>query len=332
MLTIAVPTYNRNNKLLLQLERLLAQIDGWNLELLVVDNCSPDSVQEFVWKSLAKHPQFHAIRVVRNPANIGLGANLLRCIELAQGEWVWLLGDDDPVMPESVAVTHAAINQADDQTFMIKTGCKRTEALTYNNNSASRVVTFNELLDLSKDADFFSNLLHVSSSIFHRPKALAYLNYGYHWNYSCAPHLAILFAALRDKCKVLLYEPAQITSGGYDQRSWSLWRFHLGLATFIELDGCDHVMRRWLQTVFCSWYRRKWITSILAVILRDSTRSPDYWRAFCFRLASVSSAWRSFWLVSIALIICPVLGVKHVRVLAQRLFGQRQEQSAIDRS
>lgn len=329
MLTIAVPTYNRNEKLLQQLERLLAQADGTDLELLVVDNCSPEAIEPFLARSLSHNHRFSDIRVIRNPGNIGLGANMLRCIEASHGTWVWLLGDDDPVLPQGLATARAAIKQAGKRTYMIKTGWQRLDGQP---EQEARVVGLSEVADLCHDAPFFSNLLHISSSIINREKALAYLNYGYHWNYSCAPHLAMLFAALRDKHELLLYAPAQIKSAGYDQGSWSVWRLRFGMPTLMELDGCDPMMRRWLAAVFASWYRRRWLVGLMATIVRGGTRSPDYWRAYCLRLASVSSLWRSCWLVVVALGFCPLLKVAPLRTLLRRVFGQRIEKSAIDRA
>jgi len=327
MLTIAIPTYNRNEKLLQQLERLLVQAEVAHVELLVVDNCSPEAVEPFLAKSLSEKAV--RVRIVRNAGNIGVGGNILRCIEEARGTWVWLLGDDDPVLGDSISTALKATDNADDHTFMIKTGCAKE-----NYPFPKKVTTAGlpEISEMCRNAWFFSNLLHISSTILNREKALAYLNYGYHWNYSLAPHLAMLFAALRDNHQVLLYPQEQFKSGGYDRGSWSIWRQQLGVPTLLELDGCDQYMREWLISVFAQWMGRRWFFTVLAIVLRGGARSPDYWRSYCLRLASVSSMWRSMYLVAIAIFLCPLIRVPFVRKLVSRLFGQRRDPSLAERS
>ena len=95
LLTVAIPTWNRAAYLatnLAQLRSELAQAAPGTVEVMVSDNCSPDSTPEVVQGAMDSGM---SIRYVRNEKNLGWALNFLQCFELARGEYVLLLGDDD---------------------------------------------------------------------------------------------------------------------------------------------------------------------------------------------------------------------------------------------
>ncbi len=101
LLTIAIPTYNRVEKLKSGLQNLVRQTAGKPVELLVSDNASQDDTQAFMEAFCREHPE---VSYVRNPKNIGPDRNFLNCYYRASGEYVLLLGDDDLLLPGTVDV------------------------------------------------------------------------------------------------------------------------------------------------------------------------------------------------------------------------------------
>lgn len=97
-LTIAIPTYNRSEKLKNTLERVLNYIEGLAVELLVSDNASTDDTFLIV-QELKKNSN---ISYYRNEENLGFDGNFLNCLSNAKGEYIWLLGDDDIVLENAV--------------------------------------------------------------------------------------------------------------------------------------------------------------------------------------------------------------------------------------
>ena len=85
-LTIAIPTYNRGNKLKLALENLLQCTKGKNVEILVSDNASTDNSEEVVRQVQRSH---HEVQYFRNNSNLGFDGNFLNCFCRATGEYVW---------------------------------------------------------------------------------------------------------------------------------------------------------------------------------------------------------------------------------------------------
>lgn len=94
LLSICIPTFNRAAFLEVCLASLLPQTERWRelVEVVVSDNASTDQTRAVLDKYAE---QFH-FRRHHNTENIGLLGNItLAPGGLAQGEFVWLLGDDD---------------------------------------------------------------------------------------------------------------------------------------------------------------------------------------------------------------------------------------------
>lgn len=103
MLTIAVPTYNRQRYLSELLPELIAQCKAANVhaprvEVLVVDNASTDSTSEYVSGNFSND-----VRYFRNDKNIGPDANFIECVRRSSGHYVWLFGDDEIISKNAVS-------------------------------------------------------------------------------------------------------------------------------------------------------------------------------------------------------------------------------------
>lgn len=98
LLSIGIPTYNRASRLRVMLQAILPQVAEYadKVELVVSDNASDDDTSRIVEEARSLGP----VRYSRNESNIGIIANVIKLpTELANGEFVWVLGDDDLVYP-----------------------------------------------------------------------------------------------------------------------------------------------------------------------------------------------------------------------------------------
>lgn len=105
LLTIAVPTYNRKKYLAELLPELLKQCcelnsKGNNLEVLISDNASTDNTKEYVKKYLSKYT---FLKYSQNERNIGGEANFAKSVEIGQGEYIWIIGDDDLIYENAIS-------------------------------------------------------------------------------------------------------------------------------------------------------------------------------------------------------------------------------------
>lgn len=103
-LTIVIPTYNRVTDLTRLLEsavREIGRVGPTDVEVLVLDNASDDGTQEVLQRMTAEHD---CIRTIRNPENVGMIGNFVRCIESASGRYMWMIGDDEELEEGSIAL------------------------------------------------------------------------------------------------------------------------------------------------------------------------------------------------------------------------------------
>lgn len=98
LIDILIPTYNRAQDLLKNLNLLYQQIAKDDLfedyQIVITDNCSPDNTQSAVADFVQKHPKL-SIQYYRNKENIGLEPNAVKVLSKATSSFVMFLGDDD---------------------------------------------------------------------------------------------------------------------------------------------------------------------------------------------------------------------------------------------
>ncbi len=95
--TVAIPTFHRNELLTRTLDSALKQTGVEDYEVIVVDNDGEgDQAADKIMRSYCE--KYQNVRYYRNEKNIGMTGNWNRCIELAAGKWVVLLHDDDVML------------------------------------------------------------------------------------------------------------------------------------------------------------------------------------------------------------------------------------------
>lgn len=97
--TIAIPTFKRVELLAKAVRSALGQVDViGDFEVLVVDN-DPSSIGSMVLPEDVRQN----VRYEVNKKNLGMVGNWNRCIEIAHGEYVTILHDDDELAPHFLA-------------------------------------------------------------------------------------------------------------------------------------------------------------------------------------------------------------------------------------
>ena len=99
ILSICIPTYNRIECLNNCLNSILIAKKNFNFnfEVCISDNGSEADVHSLV----KKYNQDLEIIFNKNESNLGLGVNILKSVSLAKGEFVWILGNDDLLLPDT---------------------------------------------------------------------------------------------------------------------------------------------------------------------------------------------------------------------------------------
>lgn len=104
-LSICIPTYNRREELL----RLLASIEvamgpsplNTEIEVVISDNASTDGTAEAMRTAQAR---LSCLRYSRSDSNEGFAANLNRVVAMARGDYCWLMGSDDTILPNALTL------------------------------------------------------------------------------------------------------------------------------------------------------------------------------------------------------------------------------------
>jgi glycosyltransferase involved in cell wall biosynthesis len=226
MLTIAIPTYNRNAILARTVEALRLQVTP-RCRLVIVDNSSDLPVAESLG-ALAESVNGCDVQVVRNRTNVGANANILRCFELCETEWLWVLGDDDTVQPDAIQTIFRHIDAHPDATFF-------NFAVEHHRQRRAVKVT-KGLAEFVSNFDSFGNLIFISTNIYRAPAMRTQLRIGHQYAYSMAPQLATLLSVLGEDgiCHLCTDVIVSYTPPPPDQQ-WPFITFCLGAPALLEM-------------------------------------------------------------------------------------------------
>ena len=113
LLTIVVPTYNRVSYLKKLLPFLASELSDFSdqVDLIVLDNASTDDTFDLIGSYLTMRDWFNYIR---HEVNIGPDLNFIKAIELSRSRFVWILSDDDCMLPGVLRslISHLSSNDA----------------------------------------------------------------------------------------------------------------------------------------------------------------------------------------------------------------------------
>ena len=97
-LSICIATFKRGQFIGETLDSILGQMEP-GVEIVVVDGASPDDTPEMMARYAAAHPE---IRYFRESVNSGVDADFDKAVGYAQGEYCWLMTDDDLLKPGAI--------------------------------------------------------------------------------------------------------------------------------------------------------------------------------------------------------------------------------------
>lgn len=226
VLTIAIPTYNRNNILKQNLLGLLMQLTN-QIRIVVYDNFSDFPVAQTLCKEIQKYPN---LKIIRNKANVGLSGNIIKCIEECDSKWVWLLSDDETPLDNAVTTVLKYINLYPD-TNNINFKSK----YTIQREDDTLIKGQNELIE---GIDNINNFFLISLNIYNVEKIKPNLRFMYIFSYTIVPHFVLLIISLSESNTVILANETLVISDNtyeeLDQR-WSAIPLCMGLPLLFEL-------------------------------------------------------------------------------------------------
>ena len=147
---------------------------------------------------------------------------------------MWLLGDDDDIAPDAVETIFSELKEAKDAVYI---NFKAMPTATRTSAYATK-----GLDDFVNRLDCFSNLLFMSTGVYNTAFFKNKLKMGYHYSYSFAVHLVLIFSSLQldSEC---IFSPKTLTGHGTsnmpeempDYKMWNWLSLGMGIPLLFEL-------------------------------------------------------------------------------------------------
>lgn len=203
LLTIAIPTYNRSNYLQKCLEHIIPQLCE-EVKLVVRDNKSTNyNFFEFI-KPYVDH---HGVEAIQNSVNVGSDGNAAKLFENCQTPWLWILGDDDYLLPGAVGIVLEYIKNHSDSIF-----------IKFDSYMEKRTVGLHEFADYFNKKGEFGQSFFISIGIHNieKTKEMMYWHYRY-MSTQIAQILRVLkYVELNDKASCVFSIKPLLTEHGTD--------------------------------------------------------------------------------------------------------------------
>lgn len=238
-LTIAIPSWNRLTRLLTTLDSICNQSESKQVNLLILDNGSDQDYSPIVNFLREKKQPF---RYVRHKQNIGMCSNILRCVEESETEWVWILGDDDPVKDGSLVRVLNAININIDADILCFYEVSNSNAVSTN---SSLGLNFQQYLDVE---DSLKAISGISENIFRRRSFIAHLSHGFHYSTTLFPHLVVTLAIMSSGGRISFERSSLLQKNSIeaeDRWYWPSW--DLGVGLLLDLPFLNSIERKKIQ-------------------------------------------------------------------------------------
>jgi glycosyltransferase involved in cell wall biosynthesis len=319
LLTIAIPTFNRNDILLKNIERILPQLEDW-VEVLVVDNNSDVPVSETVKLLVDKYPGNH-IKIIRNSVNIGINANVLRCIEYCSTEYLWIIGDDD--FPVEDVFNKIYLYISNKEAVWINFYC---DDCFQPKRSKSEVRS--TLIDFLHGMRSISELVFISNNIYRTKYIKNGLEFGNMYQATMAPHVIAMIAGVETSTSSGTYHISaeqlfvSISNNDDITTAWPLYKAFVGIMSLYQVPFGNDVTRHVLRLVRGA--RSQWLSNRY-MISGFSNLSSRYgrWRSFlvsssfCISLLVVD---RLKFLISFPMYVVSIVFGSDIIYLYKKLF------------
>ncbi|MDU8925343.1 glycosyltransferase family 2 protein [Pasteurellaceae bacterium LIM206] len=167
MFSIIVPSYNRNEEIASLLNSLERQ-SLHNFEVIIVDDCSPTSVQ-------VEQGYSFAVRVIRNNANQGPAESRNIGARHARYDWLLFLDDDDRFTPNKCQLLTQKIAENPTVNFIYHPA----ECVMVNERFIYRTHPFSNVADITLDNLLLANkiggmpMLGIAKSLFRQINGLS---------------------------------------------------------------------------------------------------------------------------------------------------------------
>lgn len=273
-LTIAIPTYNRRERLLGQLESILSQPEVERVRILVLDNCSDYDTRQAMEERFGSDV-FRRIKLHRNRYNIGAAHNVASLFLHCETEWCWTLGDDDRTLPGGIARVLEDIERYPDIAF---TKYNLPHCPPLRETVVSSPQEFWDYYD-GAGIPTSGELVFISNNVINLRLLEPYLEKAHEYSYTYLSHLVPMLYGLKHGLKVR-FSPDHIVEYLIPDpgQRWNYQRTFMGITTALHLDlglSAKHIARM----IYMFMHVDHAIFSEV-VVMQDKERSIRTWATY----------------------------------------------------
>ncbi len=192
-----------------------------NIEILISDNNSSDETQTLVQEKLRDGVP---LRYQRNIENIGADRNFLQCFELARGKYVWIVGDDDVIVPGAIAqITRYLLQDEYDLVYVSSCNFEDVHELTTDPVQATKPILITRATDLARRVHVFFTF--ISGNIINKDRVIASVHPPFvELANSNLIQLGWTYTALRNHRKSLFFEDKLVAAKAGNTGGYGLFR------------------------------------------------------------------------------------------------------------
>ncbi len=187
LLTIYIPSYNRADSLLKQLDTINNFNDKDKIKVIVNDNCSTDTKG---YKKVQEYCFDNGFIYNKNNINIGGDANIFNgFLNSFDSEYIWILSDDDLLKKDAIEKIVTILEKNDlDILFLTHSNIDKLDIKRWNQKDF-----FENNIKTSDGAGLISYVIYKSNFIKNS------IPVGFQYIYTHFAHLAVLIDSFRDK-------------------------------------------------------------------------------------------------------------------------------------
>lgn len=189
-LSITIPTYNREQQLRNQLNKLFQQDLSEVKEIIIIDNCSDYDIER-----LLKPFNSNKIRLIRNQFNTRMQYNLAVPFYYCNTEWLWSLSDDDEIENDSILKITSEIYNSPPEIGMIKFARTNSPQKNYIAYNLENFIDFYYQDKVKRRGD----LIFISNNVYNTQKLKNFLGFAFEYAYSYVPQIIPIIKALDEK-------------------------------------------------------------------------------------------------------------------------------------
>jgi glycosyltransferase involved in cell wall biosynthesis len=246
LLGICIPTYNRASYLNKCLSSITENFKKYGFTIYISDNCSEDNTEYIVNHS---QQSYSNIVYIKNKSNIGPYLNILNVIEMAKSQYIWLMGDDDAILPNSIEKVLTKIFEGNDYIVVNAVPydknlerAKLDRVIDCNNNKKyGEGESKNLFVDLNKWQyhGFMSSMIirrKLILPIFEKYREPSFPIYNSSW----LP-LAIFYETIAHKCGIFVCDPVVMNRDNARASEKNFWNYifldYLQVLEYLNSNG-----------------------------------------------------------------------------------------------